>query len=117
MAKNNSLNLVKDMSTLNNTTIQLASSLPNHIIADTGATGHFLQFSTPLLPKTPVNPGITVLLLNGSMIESTHTAILSLPHVPPDTCLAHVFLNLASGLLLSIGSLCESWLYSHIYDS
>ena len=40
-------------------------------------------------------------------MESTHTAQLCLPLLPPAACKVHVFPRLASGSLLSIGQLCD----------
>jgi hypothetical protein len=40
-------------------------------------------------------------------MRSTHTATLNLPNLPTGACEAHIFKELASGSLVSIGQLCD----------
>ena len=40
-------------------------------------------------------------------MQATHTAKLDIPHLPQDARKAHIFPQLASGSLLSIGQLCD----------
>ena len=86
---------------------KLASSPPiiSRLVADTGATGHFLESSTSYTNKFVAHPGISMLLPNHGVMRSTHTEQLSLPFLPPEACKAHVFPCLASGSLISIGQL------------
>ena len=92
-----------------------AHTLPVHpstpltsCILDSGCTGHYIHVHTPHTDRQPANPSITVLLPNGSSIQSSHTATLSLhPNLPPSARLAHIFPTLTSGSLLSIGLLCD----------
>ena len=63
---------------------------------------------TPHTNCLPAAPGISVLLPNGQSIISSHTATLNLhPSLPPSATLAHIFPDLLSGALLSIGLLCD----------
>ena len=66
------------------------SMLTSTCIADTGSTGHFINIHAPILNQRPANPGISVLLPDGSTITSTHTAILNIPMLPPTACEAHL---------------------------
>ena len=52
---------------------KLASSLPiiSRLVADTGATGHFLESSTSYTNKLIAHLGISVLLPNHGVMEST----------------------------------------------
>jgi hypothetical protein len=101
------------------TTTTLASSPPQKtqlsspVIADTGATGRFLTSTVPYDHKRPANPGIAVLLPDRSKLNSTHTARLKLLMLPPTACEAHIFPNLASGSLISIGQLCGHGCTTH----
>ena len=82
----------------------------NTIMADTGATGHFLDKRTSILKTTAVsrtNPSIDVLLPNNQIMQSSHTSSLPIPSLPASATKAHVFSSLASGSLLSVGKLCD----------
>ena len=88
---------------------RLASSPPiiSRLLANTGATGHFLETSASYTNKLVAHPGISVLFPNHGVMKSTHTAHLSLPFLPPEACKAHILPCLASGSLISIGQLCD----------
>ena len=87
------------------------------LVADTGATAHFLQnpkleqnfihTSIPVSNLTPTSSGIHVMLPNNETMQATHTATLNIPHLPIAARQAHIFPALASGSLLSIGQLCD----------
>ena len=79
----------------------------NTIIADTGATGHYLMVDGPYTNATPVSQGIDVLLPSGQKIRSSHTAEISLPGLPPTAIQCHIFPDLIARSLLSIGQLCD----------
>lgn len=76
-------------------------------VADTAASHHFVISTAKYTDKKLANPGIKVLCPNHGIIESTHTAQLHFPHLPPGAGKAHVFSSLASGSLISIGQLCD----------
>jgi hypothetical protein len=77
-------------------------------IADTAATGNYITPDCPVLERQPSNQGVDVLLPDGSLITSSHTATLQLPAVLPiGARTAHVFPDLKSGSLISIGQLCD----------
>ena len=93
-----------------------SNSKQNQLVADTGATHHFLQHNNnhdyihtaiPVLNITPTSNGIDVLLPNNATMHSTHTGQLDIPALPPEAKTAHIFTELASGSLLSIGQLCD----------
>ena len=114
---------IKNNSTLQkcNQTIETARTT-NTIVADTGATGHFFegngiendatgQYINVHLPLTDIQPtqrGIEVMLPNSARMKSTHTAMLNMANLPPETRKVHIFPHLASGSLLSIGQPCDA---------
>jgi len=77
--------------------------------ADTGATGHFMSVDdmTYLGNVKPAVEPIAVQLPNGAHIWSTHTAILDIPALPIAARVAHIFPQLTSASLISIGLLCD----------
>ncbi len=80
------------------------------IMANTGATGHFIDGPTSKLPTKPItksNPAIPVLLPNGQFMHSKSTTTLPIPTLSPTSTKAHVFHKLASGSLLSVGKICD----------
>ena len=62
----------------------------------------------PCTDVTPTFKPVHVTLPDGSTISLTHTGLLPLPHLPATARRAHIFPNLASESLLSIGRLCNS---------
>ena len=57
------------------TDYKLASSLPiiSRLVADTGATGHFLESSASYANKLVAHPGISVLLPNHGVMKQVHS--------------------------------------------
>ena len=88
------------------------------IVADTGATSHFMDGSQgtkdmihcniPVNNIVKVKNGIQVLLPNKQTLQSTHEGTLNIPELPIQARRAHIFPHLASGSLLSIGQLCDA---------
>lgn len=79
--------------------------------ADTGATGNFMaHHDLPgLADVQPATNPLGVTLPDGSIIRSTHTALLNIPSLPTESRRCHVFPALnATGSLLSIGKLCDN---------
>jgi hypothetical protein len=88
----------------------IASSPPHFptiAIANTGCTGHYLSTDIAHINSTPANPGISVTLPDGSTIVSSHVTELNIPDLPLEARIAHIFPNLSSGSLISIGQLCD----------
>jgi hypothetical protein len=85
----------------------LPQTLESPIIADTGATGHFLTSDAPYYDQKAAQPGISVLLPDGSQLQSTHKAQIRLAQLPAQACEAHIFPKLASGSLILIEKLCD----------
>jgi len=86
--------------------------------ADTGATGHFIaHHDLPgLVDVKPSIKPLGVTLPDGSVIRSTHTALLNIASLPTESRRCHIFPALdATGSLLSIGKLCDSGCIA-IYD-
>jgi hypothetical protein len=82
-------------------------TLESPIIVDTGATGHFLTSNAPHHDQKAAQPGISVLLPDGSQLQSAHTGQIRLPQLPAQACEAHIFPKLASGSLISVEKLCN----------
>ena len=61
----------------------------------------------PYTDAFPVSPGLDVLLPSGATITSTHQATLDLPSLPLAARTCHLFPDLTSGSLISIGQLCN----------
>ena len=112
----------KNNDTSTNVTAYSLNTLPSNtlgqtkpsstLVVDTGASNHFLQQSDLIHCALPVeniqpNPqGIHVLLPNKATMRSTHTATIKVQGLPEHALTAHVFPQLASGSLLSVGQLC-----------
>ena len=81
----------------------------HHAIADSGCTGIYIPETTPCINKISTHPSnaVQVHVPNGATMHSTHTATLPIPTLPPQAGKAHVFNDLKSGPLLSIGQLCD----------
>jgi hypothetical protein len=77
------------------------------VILDTGCTSHFLTMSGPYVNAQPAYPGLDVQLPSGALMRSTHTAILDIPSLPLAARHCHLFPELTSGSLISIGQLCD----------
>ena len=78
------------------------------ITIDRGTSGHYLVTS-PHHTKAS-HPGthpITMQLLNGSKIVSSHTTTIPLPELPSAARHAHVFPDLTNHSLISVGQLCD----------
>ena len=79
------------------------------LVADTGVTGTFLEMNAPYITNIKeADSGIKVLCPNNQYFTSTHTADVSFPNLPPTAKSAHLFEQLASGSLLSVGQLCDA---------
>ena len=112
----------KQIATPNTTPTTNTNTKP--VVADTGATGHFFEdddedddktttstfihTNIPLTNIKPTSRGIEVLLPNKATMKSTHTALLDIPNLPESARTTHIFPQLASGSLLSIGQLCDA---------
>jgi hypothetical protein len=77
-------------------------------IADTGSNGHFFPINAPLVNVQLAINSIPVTLPGGSIIYSSLTAELDFPDLPLAARAAHIFPNLTSGSLLSVGQLCNA---------
>ena len=110
------LNISKHQNNLfQSTTICDVSSPPLHIekpdtfptIPDTGCSGHYIMTSDPVSNlKIALHP-LEVTLPNKQIIKSTHTGLLDIPELPITARECHIFPDLGSGSLLSIGLLCD----------
>ena len=79
-------------------------NIAKNYIADTGCSGHY--DGTTFAGKPTTSP-ITVKLPNGGTMTSTHTCRLAIPSLPPEACTQHLFPEMKTTGLLSIGQLCD----------
>ena len=94
------LNTLKNYIFLSNSVIPLNSNLNTNIIADTGCSGHYDGVKpNAILTKSPIN----VKLPNGGRMTSTHTQLLDIPSLPPEARIQHLFPEMNTTGLLSIG--------------
>ena len=75
-------------------------------VADTGTTGHYLTLNSPCSNKRKAIHPLPIQMLNGEIIESTHTALLNHQDLPLHARQAHIFPGLKKALLF-IGTFCE----------
>ena len=57
---------------------------------------------------TAVSPGIPVAMANSNFIHSTHKAELCLPYINAGAQIAHLFHDLKTHALISIGLICDA---------
>ena len=83
---------------------------PTVLKADTGATGHYIKpcDMTILHKLLLTNKGPAVRLPNNEIMQAKLKGHLPLPTLPPISTKAHVFKELQSVSLLSVGQLCDS---------
>ena len=84
------------------------------MVADTGTTGHYLNLYSPCENKKIAVIPLPILMPNGKIITSTHTALLSKPDLPIEVQKAHIFTGLNKALL-SIGNFCNHG-YQAVFD-
>lgn len=75
---------------------------------DSGTTGNFLHVDAPCKNKQPTLHPITVELPNGSTIQSTHTAELTIEGIPHQASTADILPGLHRHSLLSVAKLCDA---------
>ncbi len=79
---------------------------PTHAVADTGATLVFLLKGTPMRNIRPATNPLTISLLDGKVVRSTHVCNFELPGLP-NTLEGHIVPDLTVALLVSIRILCK----------
>ena len=77
-------------------------------IADTGATGIFLQPTAPHNQYTTGAPPIVVVIPNGKAMRSTQECQLQLDQLPAQARTGHILPGLARHSLISIGHFCDA---------
>ena len=83
-------------------------SIKDGVILDSGATGHFQVTTAPITNITPSSSPLTVKLLDGACVSSTHKCTLNLPQLPTISREGHIIPVLASHSLMSVAKLCNS---------
>ena len=77
-------------------------------IADSGCTSHFLGSNARCTNKQPCAAGVTVKLPNSMSMVASHTALLDMPHLPPEARRCHIFPDMGDKALLSIAQFCDN---------
>ena len=78
------------------------------VIADAGATGHFLQPGTPAKKIRPTNNPISISQTDGGKLESTHECDIDKIQLPQAARAAHIVPGLAHTSLVSINMLIDA---------
>ena len=95
--------------TLYSTPLDATTPRISPLVADTGATGTFLEMNAPYITNIKeADPGIDVLCPNNQFLISTYTTDIPYDHLQPGSKSAHIFRKLESDSLLSIGQRCDS---------
>ena len=85
-----------------------AQNISQWAILDSGASSHFLLSSAPVTDKEIATNPLQIKLPNGATIQSSHTANIALPQLPPMARIAHVVPGLSSHSLVSVVKLCNA---------
>ena len=98
-------NLINDTS---NAYIHLAQTKLTCIV-DSGCSAHYIKSEDAIYyPNKTEQSHIHVQLPNGANMPSNSTVSLEIPQVSHKGAKARVFLDLATGNLLSVGQLCDN---------
>ena len=82
------------------------SSQQCYAIADTGASGHYINTTTPCINKKPTKQGPTITLPNGTQIQPSHATELKLQGFASSALQAHILPDITNSLF-SIGKFCD----------
>ena len=77
-------------------------------VLDSGATSHLLVINTAANKVTPADNPLTVTILDGTALKSTHVRKLDLPQLPMTARLGHVIPGLVSQSLMSVVQLTDA---------
>jgi hypothetical protein len=72
-----------------------------------GCKGHFLLVNMSCLNKVKSQNPLTVRLLNGATMESTHIESLDIPELNKAASITHIFPGMVNHYLLSVGQICN----------
>ena len=85
------------------------------MIADAGATSHFMMQGAPVINVKPTTNSIKITLPDGQTVTSTYTCNLNIPWVPAFMIEAHIVLGMAHSSFVSIKKFCDGGC-KFIYD-
>jgi hypothetical protein len=88
-----------------------------NLIADSGCTAHFVTPTMPVANKQRATTPITIANPNGTRMQSSHTAELDIPGLPPAARRVHIVPALKNHSLLSVGQLCDAGCEAHFTQS
>ena len=78
------------------------------VVADAGATSHFILPGAPVTNITPTDSPLVITLPDGQILQFTHMCKLDAPCLPLQAHKAHIVPGLANTSLVSIKTLCEA---------
>ena len=76
-------------------------------VADSGTTGHFCMKNAKVKNIRPATKPVTITILNGESIVSTHVCNLDISWLPDNLTEAHIVPDLAHSTLISIKKFCD----------
>ena len=79
-----------------------------YALSDSGASGHFLVEGAPVTRKRVAKNPISIVLPDGSTVQSTHTCHLDIPWLPDNMTEAHIVPQLAHSSLISTRKFYEA---------
>ena len=88
----------------------------NWAMLDSGASGHFILATPPIVKKRVAERPLTMKLPNGDTVRSSHVGELYLSLIPSGGRLAQVVPGLASHSLVSVVKLCNAGCQVDIRD-
>ncbi len=78
-----------------------------HAITDTGATSIFIMDGVDVVNKRITNKPLTINMLNGRKVKSTHICDITIPGLPT-VFMGHIVLHLVIASLIGIWPLCNA---------
>ena len=72
------------------------------VVAESGATGHFLLPGTEITNMKLSNNPLTINLPDGTQLKSTHTCEINVPWIPKSTRSVHIVPGMSHTSLVSI---------------
>ena len=85
-------------------------------ITNSGSTGIYASIDTLHTNYRQFITPINVEISNVSVIMSTHTCEINLPHLPLQAQIAHIFLQFPASTLIYIGLMCNHGYTAHLND-
>ena len=75
---------------------------------DSGATAHFISIEAEVNNKRPAMNPLTVMIPDGSILQTTHECDINWPCLPQSARIGHILPGLKNKTLLSVVQLCAA---------